>query len=144
MAVGDTVLRLTGMGIPPYSARGLSQTLTPVPASQQLRRTINGTLVDFSSSQFRKFQSTISGDDQQPPALNAVWPGTELIVDCISELAYESSTGSPDRQEVAGSIRYEGIFTFYRPQLTMKVVNFSTNSDEFGAQISWSLDLEES
>lgn len=131
------------MGIPPYSARGLSQTLTPVAASQQMRRTINGTLVDFSSSQFRKFQSTISGSDQAPPALNAVWPGTELIVDCISEIAYESSTGGPDRQEVAGSIRYEGDFTFYRPVLTMKVVGFNTNTDEYGAQISWALELEE-
>ena len=132
------------MGIPPYSARGLSQTLTPVPASQQLRRTINGTLVDFSSAQFRKFQSTISGNDQQPPAVNAIWPGSELVVDCICEIAYESSTGGPDRQEVAGSIRYEGDFTFYRPQLTMKVVNFQINTDEYGAQIGWQLDLEES
>lgn len=131
------------MGIPPYSARGLSQTLTPVPASQQLRRTINGALVDFSSSQFRKFQSTISGSDQDPPALNAVWPGTELVVDCICEIAYESSTGGPDRQEVAGSIREADSFTFYRPQLTMKVVNFTMQKDEWGAQVSWSLELEE-
>ena len=131
------------MGVPPYSARGLSEKLSPVPASQQLRRTINGNLVDFSSEQFRKFQVSISGSDQDPPALNAVWPGTELVVDCISEIAYESSTGGPDRQEVAGSIREADSFTYYRPQLTMKVVNFQLDKDEYGAQISWTLDLEE-
>lgn len=131
------------MGIPPYSARGLSEKLSPAPASQQLRRTINGDLVDFSSVQFRKFQVSISGTDQDPPALNAVWPGTELVVDCISEVAYESSTGGPDRQEVAGSIREADGFTYYRPQLTMKVVNFQLDTDEYGAQRNWTLDLEE-
>ena len=139
----STILRLTGMGIPPYSARGLSQTLEPIPASQQLRRTINGTLTDFSATQFRKFQSSISGDDQDPPAFNGLWPGMELVVDCIPELAYETMTGGPDRTVVPGSAREEGDFSYYRPQLTMKVVNFSLKKDEYGAQNSWVLDLEE-
>ena len=139
----STILRLTGMGVTPYSARGLQQTLSPIQASQQLRRTINGSLVDFSSTQFRKFQSSISGDDQDPPAVNAVWPGTELVVDCICELSYEASTGAPDRQEVAGSIRYQDEWIFYRPQLTMRVVGFSVQKNEYDAQVSWTLELEE-
>ena len=138
-----TVLRLHGMGVPLYSARGLSQTLTPIVESQQLRRTINGDLDDRSVSQFRKFDSTITGTDQQPPALNGVWPGTQIIVDCIPEIAYETSTGQPDRQEVAGSIRYEGDYTYYRPQLTMRIVNFEVNKDEYGAQVGWTLELSE-
>lgn len=138
-----TILRLTGIGIPPYSARGLEQSLSPIPASQQLRRTINGNLVDFSSEQFRKFQSTITGDDQDPPAFNGLWPGMELVVDCIKELAYETMTGGPDRTVVPGSEREADGFTFYRPQLTMKVVNFSGKKNEYAAQNSWQLDLEE-
>ena len=138
-----TALRLHGMGVPPYSARGLSQTLTPIAESQQLFRTINGDLDDHSLVQFRKFSTTITGSDQAPPALNGVWPGTQIIVDCIVEIAYETSTGQPDRQEVAGSIRYEGDYTFYRPQLTMKLVNFEVNKDEYGAQVGWSLELAE-
>ena len=138
-----TVLRLHGMGIPSYSSRGLSQTLTPIAESQQLRRTINGDLDDRSVAQFRKFDSTITGTDQQPPALNGVWPGTQIIVDCIVEIAYETSTGQPDRQEVAGSIRYEGDYTYYRPQLTMRIVTFEVNKDEYGAQVGWTLELSE-
>ena len=138
-----TALRLHGTGVPPYSSRGLSQTLTPITESQQLKRTINGDLDDYSVVQFRKFATTITGTDQQPPALNGVWPGTQIIVDCIVEIAYETSTGQPDRQEVAGSIRYEDEFTYYRPQLTMRLVSFNVSKDEYGAQVGWSLELSE-
>ena len=62
------VLILSGIGVPPYSARGASQTLEPIQASQQLRRTINGELIDISRAEFRKYRSTISCADQLPPA----------------------------------------------------------------------------
>ena len=63
------VLTLSGIGVPPYSARGASQTLEPIASSQQLRRTINGELIDISRAEFRKYRSTISCVDQQPPAV---------------------------------------------------------------------------
>ena len=138
-----TVLRLHGMGVPLYSARGLSQTLSPIDESVQMLRTVNGDLDDLSVAQFRKFKSTITGSDQQPPALNGIWPGTQIIVDCIVEIAYETSTGGPNHTVVDGSTRVEGDYTFYRPQLTMRLVNFNVNRDEYGAQVGWSLDLAE-
>lgn len=136
-----TLLVLSGMGIPPWSARGLTQTLEPIDAAAQLRRTVNGALVDVAQTAFRKYKSTITGGDQQPPALEAIWPGTELTVDCIAELAYETMTGSPART-VAGT-RTEGDFTFYRPRLTMKVTGFQISTDEWGAKVGWTLSLEE-
>lgn len=139
----NTVLRLHGMGVVPYSARGLTQSLAPIQAAQQLRRDVNGNSQDFSASQFRKFASTITGSDVAPPAINAVWPGTALTVECIAELAYETSTGGPERSEVPGSSREEGDFTYYRPSLDMRVVSFSVQKNEWGAVVSWSLDLEE-
>lgn len=138
-----TVLRLHGMGVPPYSSRDITQTLTPIAESQQLFRTINGDLDDFSVSQFRKFSTTITGSDLAPPALNGVWPGTQIIVDCIVEIAYETSTGQPDREEVPGSIRYEGDFTYYRPRLTMRLVNFDNGKREYGPNVPWTLELSE-
>lgn len=138
-----TVLRLEGMGVPPYSARGLSQSLTPIQGAGQVLRTINGTLVDFSGTQFRKFQSRITGGDQLPPAVNGVWPGQLLTVDCITELAYETSTGGTDRAPVPGSERTEGDWSYYRPRLEMRVMAFEVTRDEYGAQVSWALDLEE-
>ena len=137
------MLTLTGIGVPPYSARGASQTLEPIGSSQQLRRTINGELIDISRAEFRKYRSTISCVDQQPPAVDGVWPGQVLTVGCISELSYKTSGGVPARNVVAGSTRSEGDYTFYRPSLTMRVVSFSQDTDEYGAEVSWSLQLEE-
>ena len=137
------VLTLSGIGVPPYSARGASQTLEPIQASQQLRRTINGELIDISRAEFRKYRSTISCVDQQPPAVDGVWPGQVLTVGCISELSYRTAGGAPARPVVAGSSRTEGDYTSYRPSLTMRVVSFSQDTDEYGAEVSWSLQLEE-
>ncbi len=137
------VLTLSGIGVPPYSARGASQTLEPIASSQQMRRTINGELIDISRAEFRKYRSTISCADQQPPAVDGVWPGQVLTVGCISELSYRTAGSTPSRNMVAGSSRTEGDYTFYRPSLTMRVVAFSQDTDEYGAAVSWSLQLEE-
>lgn len=164
----NTALALSGVGVPPYSARGLRQRLTPIGASQQLRRTINGTLRDFSAEQFRKYASVIQGDDQQPPACDGVWPGRLVTVHCIAELAVVAPVGTETdtatgtvgtvgtdtelsedsefalgRQPVPGSVRTESGFIFYRPILEMRVTSFDINRDEWGAQVGWSMDLEE-
>jgi hypothetical protein len=138
-----SVLSLSGFGVPPYSARGASQSLEPIGQAQQLRRTINASLIDVSRPEFRKYRSTISCSDQQPPAVDGVWPGQIVTVDCIAELSYPTSGGNPARTVVPGSSRTEGDFTFYRPRLTMRVLNFSHETDEFGAVVSWSMQLEE-
>ena len=149
-AVADeTLLVLSGVGVPPYSARGLTQTLTPIAGAAAQRRTVNGTLVDVAPPQFRKYQSSISCTDQQPPALDGIWPGLQVTVDCVAELSYPTPPGDPSpapppsRTAVTGSARYEGDFTFYRPQLVCLVIGFSVSRDEYGALVAWSLDLEE-
>ncbi|MBB2698967.1 UNVERIFIED_ORG: hypothetical protein GGI66_003644 [Rhizobium esperanzae] len=139
----ETVLVLTGIGVAPYSARGLEQSLQPIDGAGQLRRTINGALVDLSETQLRKFTSTISGSDQLSPAVNGIWPGKVVTVDCIAELCYPTSGGAPDRSVVSGSSRVEGAMTYYRPQLTMMVTDWQIKRDEYQAQVSWTLELEE-
>ena len=137
-----TVLELWGIGVPPYSARGLQQTLEPIDAAKQIERTVNGALVDFSHSQFYKYKSMITGNDQQPPAVDGVWPGQLVTVDCIVELAYADS-GGPLRTAVPGSVRAESGWNFYRPRLDMMVTGFTINKDEWGAQVGWTMNLEE-
>jgi len=137
-----TLLELSGIGVSPYSARGLSQTLDPIAAASQLRRTVNGNLKDLSAPQFRKYVSAISCNDQNAPALDGVWPGLELTVDCVATLSFKTG-GTPQRPVVPGSLRTEGEFTIYRPRLLMKVVSYSEQEDEWGAVISWTLNLEE-
>lgn len=135
-----TVLTLTGMALPPYSARGLKQTLEPIGGAAQLMRSVNGDLTDVSDPLFRKYQSTITGGDQDPPALSGIWPGMEVTVGCIVELA---SNGSGDRPAVSGSSRTADGITFYRPELTMLVTGFNVSHDEYDRQIGWTLTLEE-
>lgn len=139
----STLLVITGIEISPYAARGLSQSLDPIEAAAQLKRTINGDLTDYSFPQFRKYKSTISGADQLPPAFDGKWQGITVEVDCISELSYLTSGGSPQRPVVTGSSRVEGTFTFYRPKLQMRVMGFTVETDEWDATVSWQLQLEE-
>ena len=139
---GNTWLVLSSMGVPLYSARGLSQTLEPIDGSKSIRRSINGILTDVSHDQFRKYKSKISCTDQRSPAFDGIWPGMTVVVDCIAYLSYPT-TGSPQRTVVAGSAYTEGSFTFYRPQLTMMVMANSAQTDEWDANVPWELELEE-
>ncbi len=139
----NTILALTGMGITPYSARGLTQSLEPIEAIKTARRTINGALKDLSQPQFQKYKSTINGTDQDPPAVDGIWPGMVLTVDCIAELAAPTNSAGPIRPIVPGSQRDADGFTFYRPRLSMMIVGFTVTKDEWGATVSWQLQLEE-
>ena len=143
MAVELTLLVLTPEGVPPYSARGLTQTLTPIQAASNYRRTVNGSLVDLSLEQFRKYASTISCDDQESPAMDAVPIGAVVEVDCVAELAYLTAGGAPAKPVVTGSSRVSGEHTMYRPKLVMMVTAKSQETNEWGAAVSWSVELEE-
>jgi hypothetical protein len=136
----------TAPGVPPYSARGLKGKLSlsdAVTGSDNLRRTINGTLLNLTPPQMRKYVLEISGDDQAPPALDGVWPGMEVVVDSNVELAFLSAGGSAGRTIVPGSERFEGDYTCYCMRLSMLVVEFEVERDEWAAEVGWSLTLEE-
>ena len=140
--MSDTLLVITGL-ITPFSARGLRQTLSPISQSVQMRRTVNGALVDLSIPQMRKYESTISADDQSVLALNGVWAGAQVTVDCVAELAYLTASGSPERTVVPNSSRVNGAWTFYRPRLTMRIMEYQTQVDEWNAVVGWTMRLEE-
>lgn len=141
--MSSTLLDLGAIALSDYATRGLTQTLEPIAASSQMRRTVNGALADISASQFRKYQSTVACRDQVPPALDGIWPGQSLTVKCMAELSYVTSGGSPARSVVSGSSRTEGSFTYYRPEMSMRVVQFNIDTDEWGAAVGWSLELQE-
>ena len=139
----DTLLVLSGMGVTPYSTRQAKQLLAPIEASANIRRTVNGTLINLSPSQFTKYKSTISCEDQESPATDGIFPGTEIVIDCISELAYLTG-GSPERPVVEGSERTVGPWTFYRPRLAMMMTApLEVTTAEWGATVAWQMELEE-
>lgn len=138
-----TILTLSGPGIQPYSARGLKQTLKPIAAAAVLRRTITAALIDLSRAEFRKYASVISGSDIQPPAFDDFWPGLQLTVGCAARLSYKTSGGIPGRTAVAGSSYTLGDYTFYQPELVMRVVDWNQDEEEWRAGVGWQLSLEE-
>lgn len=143
----QTLLVISQMGIPLYSARGLTQTLTPIDAAADMARTVNGTMLDLSDqASFRKYRSEISCNDMSSPAFDGFWPGMEVTVDCVVELCYLTSTagtGGGSRTAVQNSEYTVGDFTCYRPQLDMTIISYSIATDEWNAATNWTLVLEE-
>jgi hypothetical protein len=145
MALSDsTLLVITGLNIPTYAARGLTQTLDLITEGSHLERSVNGTMVDFSNPSFRKYKSKITCTDQETPAIDGIYRGALVTVQCVQELAYPVG-GAATRTVVAGSLRLssDGTQYFYQPSLEMIVMDFHVSSDEYKAEVAWSLDLEE-
>lgn len=141
----DTILTISSFGNMLYQARGLTQTLSVIREATQQERTINGTLVDISAAQFRKYQSTINvPNETDTPPLDGVWPGMIVTVQCAVGLAFVTGTpGLPHCTPVSGSIYTENGYTFYRPQFTMMVKTVETQFDEWKNIVGWKLELEE-
>jgi hypothetical protein len=140
----ETLLVITGLGIPPFSAVGVTQVLAPIAASANMRRTVNGALINLSPGQFDKYRSTISCSWMNSPACDGVFPGMTVTVDCVSELAYLTAGGAPQRPAVEDSPRTVGPWTFYRPRLEMMLTSpIEVTTDEWGGVVGWSMELEE-
>ena len=138
----QTLLTISGIGIAPFSTRAAHQTLEPIAATQHLARTVNGTAIDISPPQMRKYTTRISCEDMNSPAIDSIWPGMQLTIGCVAELSFLTG-GTAGRAMVSGSLRFEGSYSFYRPQLVVQVTSFSIDTDEWGARVSWSLQGEE-
>jgi hypothetical protein len=138
-----TLLEITGAGLTPYAARGLTQTLEPIAAASHTRRTINGSLKDNSQLQFQKYRSSISCKDMDAPQFDGNWPGKSLTVKCVAELSYVTIGGTPQRSVVTASSRVVGLYTMYRPILIMRLIKWNVADDEYEAAVNWSMELEE-
>jgi hypothetical protein len=139
----ETLLAISVMGVPFYSARGLSQTLETIDGAKMMRRSINGVLTDLAHTQFRKYKSKISCTDIRAPALDGIWPGMTVVVDCAAYLTYPVG-GTPQRPVVPGTTPFtEGSHVMYQPRLTMLVTTYTSQYDEYPCDVAWELELEE-
>jgi hypothetical protein len=137
-----TLLIMTPIGVPLYSARGLTQTLTPCSdAKPTPRRTINGEMRFVGANQMRKYDSVITCTDQNAPPFSGLWPGDLVTVQCVAELSYKTDTGSPERTVV--SSRVVGGYTLYRPEIEFMVVDYNDSFQEYQAEHGWQLTLTE-
>ena len=141
-----TLLVMSPIGVPLYSCRGLTQTLTPVAEAKPTpRRTINGELRWLGLTQMQKYESVISCTDQDAPRLDGIWPGQAVLVNCVCELAYITSGGSPGRTVVPGTTPRETSdgFTYYLPQIAFMVVDYNQSMAEYEHDYQWQLTLRE-
>lgn len=144
----NTLLVIRGAGIQDYAARGLVQTLTPIDKAGDLRRTVNGSMVNFGSPTFRLMQTRISCSDQRPPPM--LWPGDEVTIECACYLSYASGASGPTASTTAvftaatGSEFSEGGFNFYRPVIDFVFTGWDDLSfDEWPATMSWAMNFEQ-
>lgn len=139
-----TLLIMTTIGVPLYSARGLTQTLTPVADAKPTPvRTVNGEARFLGGSQMRKYDSVITCTDQNAPPFSGLWPGDTVTVDCVFELSYPTATGSPQRSVVTSSSHVVGGYTLYRPRIEFLVVDFNQGFQEYAHEYQWQLTLTE-
>lgn len=138
-----TLLTLDPITVPPYSARGIVQTLDPIPQAFMGVRTVDGELLNLSLPAMQKYRSIITCRDLDGPALAGVWQGQILTVGCVKELKYVTATGSAGRPAVADSTYVEGIYTYFRPELIMMVTNYTDSFEEYEAMTNWQIELEE-
>lgn len=166
--MSETDLILGDLIIPVGAGRGITQTLSFV-NNGDLRRTVNGKLVDVTRKENRKYVSTVSCTDMDAPSISEIWRGEVLDVSFIVKLSQAVSPPSQNvtisREAVAGSIQgfdTDGLpvpidsitgqdiefeadvaLVSYNPLLEMMVVDVSVNTDEYDAQVGWSIQLEE-
>lgn len=139
-----TLLIMTPIGVPLYAARGLTQTLTPVEeAKPPPKRTVNGEARFLGSTGMRKYNSIITCTDHNAPPFSGLWPGDDVVVQCVCELSHLTASGSAERGAVSGSSRVVGSFTMYRPVIQFMVVDFDQAIQEYVAEYQWRLTLTE-
>lgn len=136
-----TVLSLSSIGVAPYATRGATMTMAHIAQAGPIVRNVNGGLIDLSDPNFRKYRGTITCADQKAPAFGGLWPGQLVTVDCIAELG-EGELNS-DRTAVTGSEYTEEGITYFRPSLNMMVMSFEWETDEYGARVGWTMQVEE-
>ena len=171
----ETDLTIEGHGLPPFSARGCHQVLTPI-RNGEYRRTIEGKLIFIGNDSHHKYRTTIRGQDKTTPALERWWRGCQARVGCIqrlcqefigdgvektielarypikeSVLIFDDSQGISSVFEVQDKrvslveapVKGKRHFISYRPLLDMMMTHHTVETDEWGHQVGWTLELEE-
>jgi len=164
----ETNLKLGDLVIPVGAGRGITQTINLVD-NGDLRRTVNGELLDLTRDENRKYESQISANDQKTPSLAGIWKGMQLTVECVAIIRQlvnpANTTATLIRDYVTGTVVGRDIngakvtptsviglvATFptnivmveWRPKLVMLVSDVQISDDEYEATQSWDISLEE-
>lgn len=167
----ESLLKIQGVGLPPFSARGCKQELVPIP-NGVFRNTVNGKLMFLKTSDLQRYKTIIKCNDVNTPTLGNLFIGNEIEIECIQSIwqAVDPKTEKVEliRDYVPDSIVLinknckefnfeinglelsinpvcdEQLFVTFRPKLKMKITNFYSSNDEWELNSSWQLEAEES
>lgn len=137
----ETLLNLD-IGVPLYAARGLTQTIDLIAEAGIFRRTTSGKIRNIAGPQFKLYKTSIICSDAYGLALDGIFPGDELVLDCVAELGYKFGL-LPQREVIDGSSYQIGDTVWYRPRLYITVTFFEISRNEYGAVTAWRLEGEE-
>lgn len=168
--MSESSLILGVSGFPPESARNCVQELYPIP-NGEFKKSINGNLLFLESTERKRYKSVISCKDINSPIIDGIWIGSSISVGCIQNLWQSINIGETKikliRPPVSGSVavvnntgtpikfnllddeinlettHQEKIFVCFRPWLSMKVIDFSLETNEWGMSGGWKIILEE-
>jgi hypothetical protein len=126
----------------PFSALGVTQTLEPIDQSGNLHRSINGAMINLTSTQFRKYHTSITCKNVNAPVLDKAWQGMIVTMECAAKL-WMRNGDTVSRPEVSGSGEVVGHFYSYRPILTVMITQIKHSHDEWNADYAWALEAEE-
>ncbi len=157
-------------GLPPFSARGCEQELTPIEHGA-FHRNINGDLIYLGSDTHAKYKSTIKCNDKAAIATDGLYRGREIELGCIQRLwqkftanqaelqldktpvgeslyAYsEAQVEIPITQVNGKLVSLEtpnpGGYLCYRPLLNMRIIQYSLHTNEWGIKVGWQMECEE-
>jgi hypothetical protein len=169
------IIRINGAAadifFPPASARGIQTSISLVP-SGDMRRTVNGSLVDLTRPALRKYLLSMSADGQALPALAGLWRGmrctvapplywtaqapagaTELALDrtaadvrafdAVTLDALPAPSLSADRRVLTFPALPRPAYFEYQPVFEALLSSRSDSGDEWEATATWSLEFEE-
>ena len=101
-----TILKLDGLGIPPFSAHELSQSIEEDDSQGEFERDINNNLVDLSPPWDRKkLKISVTCQDVNPPAFNGSPRGKAVTLESVAEFAFLTSEGTGGYLQTAGVTR---------------------------------------
>lgn len=140
MASEYTDLVISGVGLPDYALRGVKQTVTLIDQASRLERTVNGKLVEVGDPAFRKYKTTITGSDQEAPALGDVWPGRLVTVTSVVSWASSGTGATGGATGPTGGGTPTGATAV---GFTGLVKSFDVSVDEWSATVDWTLEIEQ-
>src|SRR5262245_20535875 len=118
-----TLISIDAIDFSDFAVRGITLTLEPIDQSKNTARDCLGNLIDISLAQFRQMKVSITCTDNDAPELAGIWPGQDITITCLPRM-----NGTSDTPLV----------------IVAKVTSWNTSRNEWGAEIAWQLEAEQS